>query len=91
MSAYLTAAGLAQSVECLNEEREVAGSIPGTGSIHTVTVEREVAGSIPGAGPILRVLKYLRNEGNPFAIQAGRPKRDSDDLVKWRVRLQLEK
>ena len=26
-----TAAGLAQSVECLTAEREVAGSIPGTG------------------------------------------------------------
>ena len=30
-SIYLTAAGLAQSVERLTAEREVAGSIPGTG------------------------------------------------------------
>ena len=55
-----TAAGLAQSVERL-------------------TAEREVAGSIPGAGPILRVLKYLRNEGTVFALQTAGPSRDSDD------------
>ena len=54
---FLAAAGLAQSVERLTVEREVAGSIPGTGSIHTVTVEREVAGSIPGTGSIHTVLK----------------------------------
>ena len=45
-------AGLAQSVERLTAEREVAGSIHGTGPIHTVTAEREVAGSIHGTGPI---------------------------------------
>jgi len=28
-----------------------------------LTAEREVVGSIPGAGPLLRVLKYLRNDG----------------------------
>ena len=64
----LTVAGLAQSVERL-------------------TAEREVAGSIPGAGPLLRVLKWLRNEGTSFALQAARPSRGSDDHVKWRSRL----
>ena len=47
----------------------------------------QVAGSIPTAGPILRV---LRNEGTPFALQAARPSRSSDDHVKWRSRLKLE-
>ena len=47
----------------------------------------QVAGSIPTAGPILRV---LRNEGTPFALQAARPSRGSDDHVKWRSRLKLE-
>ena len=64
----LPAAGLAQSVERL-------------------TAEREVAGSIPGAGPILRVLKWLRNEGTSFALQGAKPSRGSDDHVKWRSRL----
>ena len=32
----VTAAGLSQSVERLTAEREVAGSIPGTGTIHGV-------------------------------------------------------
>ena len=50
----------------------------------------EVADSIPGAGPILRVLKYMRNEGAPFALQAARPSLGSDDLLKWRSDLQLE-
>ena len=68
---FLTAAGLAQSVERL-------------------TAEREVAGSIPGAGPILRVLKWLRNESTSFALQQARPSRGSDDHVKWRSRVQLE-
>ena len=39
-------------------------------SVKRVTAEREVAGSIPGAGPILRVLKYLRNEGTTYVLQA---------------------
>ena len=47
-----------------------------------LTAEREVTGSIPGAG--------LRNEGTPFALQAARPSRGSDDHEKWRSRLQLE-
>ena len=47
-----------------------------------LTAEREVTGSIPGAG--------LRNEGTPFALQAGGPSRGSDDHEKWRSRLQLE-
>ena len=64
----LTVAGLAQSVERL-------------------TAEREVAGSIPGAEPLLRVLKWLRNEGTSSALQAVRPSRGSDDHVKWRSRL----
>ena len=46
-----------------------------------MTAEREVAGSIPGAGPILRVLKYLRNEGTAFALQTAGPSRGSDDHV----------
>ena len=61
-------AGLAQSVECL-------------------TAEREVAGLIPRAGPLLRVLKWLRNEGTSFALQAARPLRGSYDHAKWRSRL----
>ena len=61
-------AGLAQSVERLNAEQEVACSIP-------------------GAEPLLRVLKWLRNEGTPFALQAARPSRGSDDHVEWRSRL----
>ena len=65
---YPVVAGIAQSVERL-------------------TAEREVAGSIPGAGPLLRVLKWLRNEGISFALQAARPSRCSDDQVKWRFRL----
>ena len=65
---HLTVAGLAQSVERL-------------------TAEREVAGSIPWAGPLLGVLKWLRNEGTPFALQAARPSRGSDDHVEWRSRL----
>ena len=55
--------------------------------VKRLTAEREVAGLIPGAGPILRVLKYLRNEGIPFALQAAGPSRGSDDHVKWRSRL----
>ena len=38
--------------------------------VEHLTVEREVVGLIPGAGPLLSVLKYLRNEGSPFAMQA---------------------
>ena len=41
--------------------------------IERLTAEREVVGSIPKAGPIVRVLKSLRNEGNPFALHAARP------------------
>ena len=48
-------------------------------SVERLTAEREVTGSIPGAGPILRVLKQLRNEGTPFALQVARPSRGSDD------------
>ena len=56
-------------------------------SIERFTAKREVAGSIPGAGPLLRVLKWLRNEGTFFALQAARPSRGSDDHVKWQSRL----
>ena len=56
-------------------------------SVGRLTAEREVAGSIPGAGPLLKVLKWLRNEGTSFALQAARPSRGSDDHVKWRSRL----
>ena len=52
--------GLAQLVECLNAEWEVATSIP-------------------GVRPILRILKWLRNEGITFALlQMARPLRGSD-------------
>ena len=61
-----TAAGLAQSVERL-------------------TAEREVAGSILWAGAVLMVLKKLISEGTPFAPQAARSPRSSDDHVKWWV------
>ena len=57
-------------------------------SVERLAAEREVAGSIPGAGPLLRVLKWLRNEGTSFALQAARPSRGSDDHVKWRSHLQ---
>ena len=56
-------------------------------SAERLTAEREVASSIPGAGPLLRVLKWLRNEGTNFALQAVRLSRGSDDHVKWRSRL----
>ena len=59
-------------------------------SVERLTAEREVAGSIPVAGLILRLLKYLRNEGTTFAAQAAGPSRGSVDHVKWRSRLQLE-
>ena len=52
-------------------------------SVERLTAEWEVVGSIPGDGPILRVLKYLRNEGTTFALQTGRPSRGSDDHIKW--------
>ena len=65
---HLTVAGLAQSVERL-------------------TAEREVAGSITGARLLLRVLKWLRNKGTSFVLQAAKPSRGSDDLVKMAVRL----
>ena len=35
-------------------------------SAERLAAEREVAGSIPGAGPLLRVLKWLRNESTPL-------------------------
>ena len=61
-----TSSGLAQSVERLGAEREVAGSIP-------------------GARPILRVLKYLRNEGTTVALQTVGPSRGSDHHVEMAV------
>ena len=59
-------------------------------SVERLTAEQEVAGLIPGAGPILRVLKWLRNEGTAFALQAAIPSRGSDDHVKWQSHLQWE-
>ena len=56
-------------------------------SVERLTAEWKVGGSIPGAGPLLRVLKWLRNEGTSFALQAARPSRRSDDHGKWRSRL----
>ena len=56
-------------------------------SIERLIAERKVAGSIPGVGPILRVLRNdLGNEGTPFALQAARPSRGSDDHFRWRSR-----
>ena len=54
-------------------------------SVERLTAQREVAGSIPGFGPILRVLKYLRNEGTVFALQTAGPSRGSDDHVEMAV------
>ena len=49
-------------------------------SVERLIAERKV--SIPGFGPILRVLRNdLGNEGTPFALQAARPSRGSDDHV----------
>ena len=56
-------------------------------SVERLIAERKVAGSIPGVGPILRVLRNdLGNEGTPFALQAARPSRGSDDHLRWRSR-----
>ena len=52
-------------------------------SVEHVTAEREVTGSFPGGRTNIQ-----RNEGTPFALQAARPSRGSDDHVKWRSRLQ---
>ena len=52
--------------------------------VERLTAKRKVAGSIPGARPILGVLKYLGNEGTPFALQAASPSGGLDDHVKWR-------
>ena len=38
------------------------------GSVECLNAVQEVVGSIPEAGPILRVLKWLRNEGTAFAL-----------------------
>ena len=67
--------------------RHVSTAVGLAQSVKRLTAERKVAGSIPGAGPILRVLKWLRNEGTSFALQPARPSRGSDDHVKWRSRL----
>ena len=58
-------------------------------SVERLTAEREVVGSsFPEAGLLIRVLKKLRNEGIPFALQAVGPSCGSDDHVKWRSCLQ---
>ena len=46
-----------------------------------MTTEREVAGLIPGAEAILRVLKKLRNDSIPFALQEARPSHGSGDHI----------
>ena len=47
--------------------------------VECLTPEWEVRSSIPGVGPILRILKWLRNEGITFALlQMARPLRGSD-------------
>ena len=53
--------------------------------VERLTAEQEGAGSIPGTGPVLRVLKYLRNEGTVFALQMAGPSRGSDDDVEMAV------
>ena len=58
-------------------------------SVVRLTVERVVAGSIPRTGPKLR-LRQLRNEGTPFALQATRPSRASEDHAKWRSSFYLK-
>ena len=46
--------------------------------VECLTAEWEVRSSIPGVGPILRILKWLRNEGITFALlQMARPLRGS--------------
>ena len=57
-------------------------------SVERLTAEQEVTGSIPEARPLLRVLKQLRNEGTPFALQAAGPSCGLDDNKKWWFRLQ---
>ena len=52
-------------------------------SVEHVAAEREVTGSFTGGRTNIQ-----RNEGTPFALQAARPSRGSDDHVKWRSRLQ---
>ena len=52
-------------------------------SVEHVTAERKVTGSFPGGRTNIQ-----RNEGTPFALQAARLSRGSDDHVKWRSRLQ---
>ena len=49
--AQVTAAALAQSVERLTAEREVAGSIPGTGPILRVLKKLRIEGTALTAGP----------------------------------------
>ena len=47
--------------------------------VECLTAEWEVRSSIPGVGPILRILKWLRNEGITFALlQMASPLRGSD-------------
>ena len=47
--------------------------------VECLTAEWEVTSSIPGVGPILRILKWLRNEGITFALlQMARPLRGLD-------------
>ena len=50
--------------------------------VERLTAEWEVVGSIPGIGLILRVLKYLRNEGASLVLQTARASRGSDNHVK---------
>ena len=53
LTAPLTAAGLAQSVERLTAPLTAAGLAQ---SVERLTAERKAAGSIPRVGPMLRVL-----------------------------------
>ena len=57
-------------------------------SVERLTEEQVVAGSILGTGPTLKVLKWLRNKGTPFALQMAIPSSSLyDHVLEWRSRL----
>ena len=53
-------------------------------SVERLTAERAVARSITGTRPIIRFLKWLRNEDTSFTVQMAKPSRVSDNYAKWR-------
>ena len=59
--------------------------------VKCLTAEWEVRSSIPGVGPILRILKWLRNEGITFALlQMARPLRGSDAWPRKRAVVEVK-